>query len=94
MEKYCGQEVSMIMADDYQSRLQLNVDSFLYTWMANAGTSCDVEVEGWYHMDRLMFYFEQLNISCDIGYLRFHDGETNLDTTFTGLSTLKFDTSV
>ena len=80
MEDHCEDEISMILDSVYQGQLTINVQpefkkkslySFIYNKPLN---SCKTNLESWYHFDKLMFYFDSLDLDCEDGYLEFYDG--------------------
>ena len=65
----CGETVIMILENQLQMKVTLTLG------MAVRG--CDVIIEGWYTWDRLMFYFEDLNLPCNLGSVSIFDGENS-----------------
>ena len=70
MSDYCNGEIDMILQDIYASRLSIDG--------AYSG-DCNVTIETWYSADKLMFYFEDIDLPdawnrfCDDNYLQVYD---------------------
>lgn len=74
MEEYCGEMISMIIEDSLQ--LKLTLDDYGGSAGVSGPRECEVVLESWYTWPKLMVYFEDLNIDCDIGYFSVYDGLT------------------
>ena len=70
IENNCDTEISMILRSFYQGRFILSSALNYYD-----APTCDVEVESWYSYNRMMFYFEEFNLTCQEGQLEFFDGD-------------------
>ncbi|XP_045193344.2 uncharacterized protein LOC123549377 isoform X2 [Mercenaria mercenaria] len=76
MEDECGTTINMILDSVYQIRLQLD-DNYLDTLQSAGSATCQTNVEPWYTWPNLMFYFEDLDLDCRLGYLQFFQSTTN-----------------
>lgn len=78
MEEHCGTEINMILDSVYQLKLQLDdVYVFDKTITSPNTASCQTIVESWYTWPHLMFYFENLDLDCSLGYLQFFQSKDN-----------------
>lgn len=76
MESYCNKEISMTS----QADLELD-DEHIYDrrwFFSNRKKSeCETKVRAWYSpYNKIMFYFENLDLRCDEGHLEFHVGQS------------------
>ncbi|XP_060600497.1 uncharacterized protein LOC132753943 [Ruditapes philippinarum] len=80
MEDYCSNEISFIAYTVYQTQLQLTDNNLFEKRNPNHPYDrlgyCETTVKGWYtSFNKLMFYFEDINLDCDKGHLEFYAGE-------------------
>lgn len=68
MENYCGEELSMIISSVHQFKLELN-DRSLFE-----DGPCETHIEAWFSYPKIMFYFDELDLDCNDGYLQFFSG--------------------
>ncbi|XP_060586295.1 uncharacterized protein LOC132742032 [Ruditapes philippinarum] len=76
MEEHCDTMIHMIMDSVYQIRLQLD-DIYIQSRQSARPATCQTEIEPWYTWPNLMFYFEDLDLDCEFGYLQFFQVTTN-----------------
>jgi hypothetical protein len=80
MEDYCSNEISFIAYTVYQTKLHLTDNNLFEKRNPNHPYDrlgyCETTVKGWYtSFNKLMFYFEDINLDCDKGHLEFYAGE-------------------
>lgn len=75
MNVYCRRSLSLHQKSEDQIKLVLDDDGVYKKDIFNRTLACETDIETLYEIyPKLMFYFEDLNLDCDNGYLRFYEG--------------------
>jgi hypothetical protein len=70
MNDYCNSKLNMASEKIDQLKLVLDNDNI---YNNNRGWSCEIKIETWYNSyNKIMFYFEHLNLDCREGHLEFY----------------------